>query len=138
MPSVVHILITKGREIVGGAPLTQEDARVCLDILTQPGTDTAATLERLGGFLGHLQQTGAYKPTLRIGVSLRSSCGLYAAPDTGLPVRVARMLVTAYRLKNEPGMGTLRKDLGRVISGTVAPGSTLLPFLSSESILPKA
>ena len=138
MADVWHLLITKGREIVGGAPVTQHEAALLLSLLTQGGADRYATIYNLECALTHLKRTGTYKPNLIIGVSLRTKSGVYVTPDTGLRVRVAQMLVTAYQLNNKPGLDTLVLDLRRIVSGTVAPGSTLLPFLSSEHILPKA
>lgn len=133
-----HILITDKRQIVAGSPVTRSQASVLLDLLSQPGTDVDATIDRLDAFLCQLRATGQYAPNLIINVSLRSTSGVYVTPDTGLSARVASMLVTAYRLRNERGMKMLKKCCEWIVLGTKTTGTALFPFLSLEGINPKA
>lgn len=137
MKEVFHIIITKGRSIVSAAPVDRVEATTLLNILLQRDADLGASVDALERTLESIRHR-KLSNRARIQAGLRDiGTGLYISAEQGISISSARMLVKAYRLNNRPGLETLIGDLRRVVSGTVKPGANLMPFLSTEGILPK-
>lgn len=128
-----HFLLSRGRNIVGGCPVTQSDALVLANILSQPNVDLEGTIKGLESVLSNLKATKRYKPNMRILCSLKDRLtGLIVSPEKGISARSALMLCKLYRMNNGPALRILRHELEKLAMGLGKPGKKVFPCLIAE------
>ena len=135
-----HIILTNGRNVVGGAPIDREQATALYNILTQEGADLQDTVGKLEAVFRMSSITGRkFSRHARVQASLRDkTTGLYVSAGMGLLIPTAQLLIKAVRLNNEPGLQTMIGDLRKIIAGTAENNHSFFPFLPTEGFLQKA